>query len=206
MELREALAQISEIRQQMARTAVFRGYRAVPVALSGLLALGVAAIQQAWLDEPAQQFTAYLCLWIGAALVSLLATGVGMIVRSRLLSSAYARETTLLAVGQFVPCLVTGALVTFAIVTHARDSVHLLPGLWQILFGLGIFASFRLLPRATFWLATLYLCAGTISLSLGEAALSPWVMGIPFGAGQLLAAAVLYWTLERTDVETETEI
>jgi hypothetical protein len=26
-------------------------------------------------------------------------------------------------------------------------------------------------------------------------------MGVPFGVGQLLAAAVLYWNLERGDVE-----
>ena len=35
MELREALTQITEIRLQMARTEVFRGYRAIPAAFSG---------------------------------------------------------------------------------------------------------------------------------------------------------------------------
>ena len=35
MELREALTQITEIRLQLARTEVFRGYRAMPVAFSG---------------------------------------------------------------------------------------------------------------------------------------------------------------------------
>ena len=39
MELREALTQITEIRLQMARTEVFRGYRAVPAAFSGAVAL-----------------------------------------------------------------------------------------------------------------------------------------------------------------------
>jgi hypothetical protein len=36
-----------------------------------------------------------------------------------------------------------------------------------------------------------------LALGQGEAALSPWAMGLPFGAGQMLAAAVLYRTLER---------
>ena len=36
-------------------------------------------------------------------------------------------------------------------------------------------------------------------LARGEHAFSPWVMGLPFGVGQLLAGAVLYWTLERND-------
>ena len=37
MELREALSQISEIRQQMARSEVFRGYRSITVGFSGVL-------------------------------------------------------------------------------------------------------------------------------------------------------------------------
>ena len=52
MELREALTQITEIRLQLARTEVFRGYRAMPVAFSGLLALTTAGFQAVWLPEP----------------------------------------------------------------------------------------------------------------------------------------------------------
>ena len=76
-----------------------------------------------------------------------------------------------------------------------------MPGLWQLLFSLGVFASFRLLPPATVWVALFYLASGTVCLTLREAALSPWAMGVPFGAGQLLAAAILYWALERNDGE-----
>jgi|GEM_PF-38049 len=45
MELRDALTQITEIRLQMARTEVFRGYRAVPAAFSGAVALAAATVQ-----------------------------------------------------------------------------------------------------------------------------------------------------------------
>jgi len=46
-----------------------------------------------------------------------------------------------------------------------------------------------------------YLGAGAICLVLaqGEWAFSPLAMGLPFGIGQLATAAILYWTLERTD-------
>ena len=44
MELREALTQITEIRLQLARTEVFRGYRAMPVAFSGGVALLAALV------------------------------------------------------------------------------------------------------------------------------------------------------------------
>jgi hypothetical protein len=201
MELREALTQISEIRQQVARTELFRGYRAVPVAFSGLLALAVAGLQSVWLPEPAENLEAYLFLWVGAALVSMLATGAEMALQFRHARSALARETTWLALGQFLPCIVAGGVVMVVVLLHYRELLWLLPGLWAILFSLGIFASYRLLPRATFWVAVFYMVAGTFCLTLREAALGPWTMGVTFGAGQLLAAAVLYWTLERSDVE-----
>ena len=201
MELRDALTQISEIRRQMARTEVFRGYRAVPVAFSGLLALAAAAIQAAWVVDPAEQMPAYLALWVGAAVVSAIGAGTEMTLRARQAASPWRREITWLAVEQFLPCLVAGGLVTFVLVRCAAESLWMLPGLWQILYSLGVFASCRLLPRPTFVVAVFYLATGLTCLALGRgvAAFSPWAMGLPFGFGQLLAAAVLHRTLERND-------
>ena len=200
MELREALTQIAEIRQQMARTELFRGYRAAPVAFSGGLALGAAALQTVLIPQPREQLTAYLILWFGAAALSLLASAGGMILRHRYLSSPLQREITMLAVEQFVPALAAGALLTFVLVVTSPESLWMLPGLWQMLFSLGIFASYRLLPRPMLGVAIFYLAASAVCLALarGDGALSPWAMGVPFGAGQLLVASVLYWSLERS--------
>jgi hypothetical protein len=205
MELREALTQISEIRQRVAQSEVFRGYRAVPVAFSGLLALATALVQMICLPQPEANVSGYLALWIGAAIISLAATGLEIFLHHRHACSPLARQLTWLALRQFAPCLVAGALVLFAVVIYSMDILWMLPGLWAMLFSLGIFASYRLLPKPTYWVATFYMIAGTILLTLREGALSPWAMGIPFGAGQLFAAAVLYWTLERVDVEPETQ-
>lgn len=205
MELRDALTQITEIRLQMARTEVFRGYRAAPVAFSGLLAFGAMAVQSALIPDPQRQLGAYLGLWLGAAVLSAIAAGVGMALRGAA-ASAWRRQITWLAVEQFVPCLVAGGLVTAVLTRSATEALWILPGLWQVLFSLGIFASCRLLPRATFGVAVFYLASGVTCLALarGGAALAPWTMGVPFGVGQLLAAAVLYWTLERGDGEADT--
>jgi hypothetical protein len=207
MELREALAQISEIRQQVARSEVFRGYRAVPVAFSGVLALVVAGLQQMWVPEPLDNLAGYLALWVGAALASMIATGVEMYLNCRHSYSPLTRAMTWLAVSQFLPAVVAGGLLTVVLVVYARQSLWMLPGLWALLFSLGIFSSYRLLPRQTWWVGLFYLIAGLMCLAMCQdyPQLSPWAMGIPFGAGQLFAAAVLYWTLERTDVENESE-
>lgn len=205
MELREALTQIYEIRQQVARTEVFRGYRSATVAFTGVLAFFVAVVQSVLLPQPQENMLAYLALWVTAALISLAVTGLEMFWRCRNSSSSLTVVMTTLAIGQFLPAVAAGGLIIVVLYFYAPDSLWMLPGLWSVLFSLGIFASFRLLPRATFWVATFYMMAGMMCLALaqGEAAFSPWAMGIPFGAGQMLAAGILYWNLERKHVDSE---
>jgi hypothetical protein len=205
MELREALTQITEIRLQLARTEVFRGYRAMPVAFSGAVALLAGLIQAATIVDPMAEVGPYLTIWVGAAVVSAAAAGLEMMIRARNAGSPMTRELTWLALEQFCPSLVAGALLTIVLVRAAPESLWILPGLWQVVYSLGIFASCRLLPRETFWVAAFYLVSGLIVLGLarGDAALSPWAMALPFGAGQLLAAAVLYSTLERDHAAEE---
>jgi hypothetical protein len=79
----------------------------------------------------------------------------------------------------------------------------MLPGLWQIVFGLGIFASCRSLPRAMFAAGVWYLTTGLASLAWanGAHAYSPWAMAIPYGVGQLFIAAALYFSIGENDVE-----
>jgi hypothetical protein len=199
MELHDALTQITEIRLQMARTEVFRGYRAVPAAFSGGVALAAAMIQAILIPDPVQQINAYLGLWIGAALVCGMSAAFEMALRARNSTSPLTHELTHLALEQFCPCLVAGAMVTMVLVRSAPQCVWALPGFWQVLYSLGIFASCRLLPRSMFGVAVFYLLTGLVTLAFaqGERSLNPWAMGLPFSVGQFLAAAVLYQTLER---------
>ena len=75
----------------------------------------------------------------------------------------------------------------------------LLPGLWSLLFGVGIFAARPYVPRASGWVGLYYWVAGLALLwsSHNIDTLSPWAVGGTFGIGQLLGAVVLYWNLER---------
>jgi hypothetical protein len=199
MELREALTQIAEIRRQMAKSDVFRGYRSAPVAVSGVLALGAAVVQSRIAPDPLQNIWGYLTLWIGVAVISMLAVALEMTMRLQLTHDRTHLELTRLAVEQFLPSVVAGVLVTAVLVRHAPQNMALLPGLWQILFSLGIFASARLLPKPIFAVGAFYLCSGIIVLvgARDVVSLEPWSMGVPFGVGQLVAAGILYWTLER---------
>ena len=197
MQLHDALSQISEIRLQMVKSQVFRGYRSASVGFSGLIAILCAALQPALAPHPDQNLRPYLILWITAAIISIAAIAFEMILRGR--RSPLAAQHTILAVEQFLPCLVAGALLSYVLFRYIPEACWMLPGLWAIFFSLGAYASGRLLPRPLFWVAGFYLLAGCLCLIYGGGAArySPWLMGLPFGVGQLLTAAILYWTLER---------
>lgn len=205
MELRQALAQLSEIREHLARAEVFRGYRSATVAFTGLVGLATAAIQATWLRQPTEQLAAYLTLWVGAATLNLAVVGIEIWSRGRMVGAVLPRRTTIFALGQFLPALVAGGLLTLVIVNRASESAWMLPGLWAVLFSLGIFASCRLLPREVLIVGAWYLVAGILALAWGpgEGALSPWSMGLTFGAGQLLTAMVLHFTLERSSARLD---
>src|SRR5262249_21895971 len=119
--------------------------------------------------------------------------------------SAFQRDKTFSALGMLAPSVLAGALVTTVLLWFEPSVLWMLPGLWAALFGLGLFASLPVLPRPMAGVAAYYLAAGPVALALarGPAAFSAWAMVLCFGVGQLLAAAVLYWCLERrTNAET----
>ena len=198
MELHEALCQIDEIRTRIAATEQFRGYRAIPIALSGGIAIVAALIQPLVVVQPMDQRSAYLIYWIAVAIVAGLVSMSGLAQCRERSTHPLSRELTILALSQFAPCLIAGGLVTLVVYRNAPELSGGLPGLWQILFSLGIFASCRLLPRAILWVGLFYLLCGSVSLSFatGSVAGNPWLMGVPFGLGQFGVAAILYWHLE----------
>ena len=85
-------------------------------------------------------------------------------------------------------------MLTVVLFYAAPAELWLLPGLWQILFSLGVFASRGSLPPAIALVGFWYLACGLASLALagGAHAFSPWAMGVPFGIGQALLAVIIY--------------
>lgn len=208
MQINDAISQISEIHDHLTRSEVYRGYRSVPMALSGGMAFGGALLQESVLRSSALSgdgglsayYLHYVGFWLTIAALSAIMAGAGIVVRY-VREPVLARRQARRVIGQFVPCLVAGTLVTYPVLHSNAQWVPLLPGLWSTLFGLGIFASRPYLPRAIGWVALFYVFAGAILLSLAGdgSSLSPWAMGWTFGVGQFAAALVLYWKIERKD-------
>jgi hypothetical protein len=200
-DLYKALAQIQAIRGQVARGSEFRGYGPETVAATGLLAMAAALLQALAIKNPTANVLGYLLLWITTAAVAVLVTGLQTITRTRRVHSGLARQMMFSAAESFLPAIAAGVLVTLVLVRSSPQDLWLLPGLWQIFYGLGIFASCRFLPRQMFAVGLWFLATGALCLATGrgEHALSAWTMGFPFGIGQLLIAAVLKFGFREAD-------
>lgn len=197
MDAARALDQIAEIHRHIAKGEVYRGYRSLPVALSGGIGLAAAWLQPSGLA--AADPIGFVLYWTSIAAAGLFVGASEILYNYAVNDEAGGRRTTRRVVGQFLPSLAAGAAITACFVRLDAALVPLLPGLWAICFGVGVFASRPYLPRASGWVALVYFVAGVALLWIARAEpLSGWWVGLPFGAGQGLAAAVLWWNLERT--------
>lgn len=200
MRLDKALEQISEIHKHLATSQVFRGYRAVPSELSGVLALAAAWAQPAVV--PGGDSRLYVLYWTLVAVAAFLICGGSVAYGHLREGDPLARRRTVTVVGQLAPSLAVGAVITAVFVAAEEGRlIPYLPGVWALLYGLGLFASRLFLPKMIGWVALFYFLCGCILLrgAAGHdpASLSPWEVGIPFGAGHIMAGLILYWNLER---------
>jgi hypothetical protein len=198
MELEEALHRVSAIHRGFVRGQFFHGYRAIPTFFSGIMAFIACGVHAIFIsDDP----FACLILWISAAAVSLGVVATEMFVRYRRSTSTLERDLIIGAAEQFVPTIAAGALLTLVLELSGPDKpLWLLPGLWAMMLSLGFFASRRMLPPALKIVGAHYLITGLICIALADHAdqfFPAWMMAITFGVGQILAAATLYWSLDR---------
>jgi len=193
-DLNKALGDISSIRRQMARSTEFRGYGPATLAATGLFAISAATAQAIWMPDPSKAISAYLCTWISTAILSAGLIATQMLARTRRIHSGMADEMIRMAVEQFLPSALAGSLLTFVLVRFVPSALWMLPGMWQVIFSLGVFSSCRFLPRPIIAAGLWYLLTGLVCIGLADSrALSPWAMGIPYGAGQLLVAGILFF-------------
>lgn len=199
MDLTNAIERIEEIHAQVAKGEVFRGYRPVPVAIAGAIGLLAAGLQPRVVPA-GDDGTRFLFWWLSVAALNI-ALNAGVIGFGYARSQGFARRHTRRVVGQFVPCLLAGAAVSLALPAVGPGLARLLPGLWALLFGLGVFASRPYLARATGWVALWFVVAGTALLAfpVHDLALLGLANGVVFGAGLLAAAVVLHLDIPRDD-------
>ena len=197
-----ALEQLDEIHTRIARSHVYRGWRAVPVALSGVTGLVAAWVQPA-ASKSGIEPRDWVVYWLGTAMVAF-GVGCAHLLRQYLKEESTAeRRRTQEVLTQFLPALAVAAVITVGVMRIAPADAGLLPGLWAACFSLGVFATRPFLPTAAPLVALYYFAAAVYLLWSAHplTAQSGWLVGGVFAVGQGLAAAVLYWSLERRSIE-----
>ncbi|QDU18444.1 hypothetical protein [Urbifossiella limnaea] len=182
MRAQDAIDRLGLIHDQLARAEVYPGFRPPAVALVGALGLLAAAAQ----PLAPVGFVAY---WLGVA-------GVGGVIGFAAAARSYAHEEddlerrrTRRVMAQFLPCLLAGGAVTVGVAR--ADAVQLLPGLWALLFGLGVVAARPHLPAAVWFVGAGYVAVGAALMATADAEPSGWAVGGVFGVGHLATAVAL---------------
>jgi hypothetical protein len=193
-DVEEALSQIAEIRAQMAAGTRFLGFAPQAVALTGILAVGTSTAQALWPEPLADTTEHYLLSWIVAAVLAVTVVGTEALTRSREHHGALSDTMINSTLRQLVPFGAAGAILGFVLFKVAPDVLWVLPGFWQMLVALAAIASLPSQPRGIAWVGAWYFVSGTVVLLLAGQGqlLTPWMMGVPFAVGQMLAALILH--------------
>lgn len=192
-ELDKALAEIGDIRSRLAVGTTFQGFGPMVIASTGVLALVLGVLQFMLPAFFSVSMESYLLSWVLLAVLCAVLIGAEMIARSQRIHGGLADAMLVQAIEQFLPSAAAGAVLTFVIYSFAPDLLWTLPGLWQLVLALGIFASARTLVSGVKLVAGWYFVCSfvVLVLSIDQAVLSAWLMAVPFATGQLLMALVL---------------
>jgi len=89
-----------------------------------------------------------------------------------------------------LPALLLGAVLSFALLR--ANVVAFLPGVWCGCYGVGLFASRTMVPRAVVPIAAAFMLVGIGLLFVPTPiALSWWVLPAAFGTGQIAIGAII---------------
>ena len=206
-DLNRALVDIRNIRRQVAQTTEFRGYGPLTLSTTAVLALLAGVVQSQWIPEPANFPVQYVALWLTTAVFCAALIASQMLARAKRIHSGMADEMIRMAVAQFLPAAIAGAILPFVLLRVSHDVFWLLPGLWQIIFSLGVFASCRCLPRPMLLVGAWFLLTGFACVALGdERALAPATMAGAYAIGMTMVAAIHYLSAKKASSNEEKEL
>lgn len=197
-DLNQALLDIRSIRRQVAQATEFRGYGPLTLFSTAVLAVLAGAAQAHWVSEPADHPVQYVALWLttGVFCAALIATQ--MLTRAKRLHSGLADQMIRMAVAQFLPAGFAGAVIPFVLLRVTHDVFWMLPGLWQIIFSLGVFASCRCLPKPMLLAGGWFFLTGFVCLALGDTrALAPGMMSGAYAIGMMFVAVIHYFSARK---------
>lgn len=113
MDYGEAVSRISEIHDHLAKGEVYRGFRSLPMAASGVLGLCTALGRPFLFDSVSD--TSLVGYWSAVAVLCAAVGGAETVYNYAFRDDVFARRRTRKVLGQFAPCLGAAAAVTFCL-------------------------------------------------------------------------------------------
>lgn len=192
MEVRQALADLAEVRGRLATVQRFDGYSGTAAIASGVVAVFAGFIQAAVAPQPQTpgERAAYIAIWL-ACLGFALAINYGAILAWRLRNRGAQAAVQFRTVGMsIVPAIAAGGVITVALLVRGLE--ELLPGMWCATYALGLFASRSLVPRDVVFVAVAFgAIAAALFLVPAIHPLAWWIMPLAFGGGQIAIGAIV---------------
>ncbi len=194
MNTRQALSNIREISDILARTQHTSCIRPAPIACTAVVAFVAAWLSDASVDPVRVGDASFVAYWLGIAVLCAMIITIDLGMRYWSTDSELQRGRTRISIYQFSPFLLIGGFVTLCLFPTQEQPRSLLPGLWCIIVSLGIFATLNNAPRAMIFPAAFYAIIGGLFLRFGEWTIGfgSWSMGFAFGIGQLWTAVILW--------------
>lgn len=202
MNLNRALSDIAQIRAQLDRAEAYRGFRSLTVGLSAIFVVAGGCVQRIWIEYPEQQPLLFLKIWIVVAILSATACTIEMLVRNRISGNPLTEKLHRSLICRTLPAIFVGFVMTLAATNVSVEQdllLRFLPGLWAMLYGLGLWACGSALPRLAHLATGFFLLGGSIAIltAANGVAAHPSQMVYLFAVGQILLAGALYWKVER---------
>ena len=157
-----AIESVRVIRDAMERAGSFT---AVPGA--GMIAIGATALVAAAIAAATETGGGWLQTWIGEGFVAAAISAFTIVRKARRLALPLASGPARKFALAFLPSLVAGVVLTFALAAHGLGS--LLPGTWLLLYGTAMTAAGALSVRIVPVMGVLFMTLGVLALALSPA-------------------------------------
>lgn len=189
-QIQHAIAQVRELQQAIIEKQRFKGYSGRARAISGTLALLMAATMS--LPSFPQTATSHIAGWGLIFLIGLL-LNFGVLIHWFLFDPKVQRDIRRLKpVMDALPPLFVGVVLTISMIMVSE--YRFLFGIWMSLFGLANLSTRHVLPRKIWMVGVFYIVFGMLCLLSPDIAITnPWPVGIVFFIGEWAGGIVLHF-------------
>ena len=188
--IQDAISQVRVLQNRILEKQRFKGYSGRARALSGTIALIIAALMA--LTNYPQTITAHLFGW-GVVFVFGFILNYGALTHWFLFDQQVKRDIRKLRPTiDIFPAFFVGGIFTWSLIEVGQ--VQLLFGMWMCVYGVMSFATRNVLPKNYWIIGVFYIICGTVYLLLPSTSfLNPWPMGIVFFVGEWMAGIILHY-------------